>query len=152
MILSYLNSCHYSKKNSTFALIWEYPLRELNVTVCLPAFTKMVDITLIKYWKKTWNCVSVMFFWFMTLCGLVGGCQAENWNDTFLWNIGNHLQDHTLSQPITPWLTFSPQWEPQIWNCIFLIVKVAKLYVDMGSIFSIRSSDNYDPVSIYLFW
>jgi hypothetical protein len=33
----------------------------------------------------------IMVFWDMTLCGFVGSYHA------FLWNIGHHLQDHTVS-------------------------------------------------------
>jgi hypothetical protein len=111
--LSYLNLA-ITVMSSTFALIWEYLLVKSNITVCLLALTIMMVVSLIKQWKKTLSCVLVMFFWFMTLFGPVGGYRVENGDSAFLWNVGNHLKDHTMSQPRTPRLTFSSQRESQI--------------------------------------
>jgi hypothetical protein len=36
---------------------------------------------------------------------------VEQW---FLWNVGNCLHDHMMSQPRKPWSATSPPWEPQI--------------------------------------
>jgi hypothetical protein len=43
--------------------------------------------------------MSVLLFWVMMLCGIVGRYQCFGGGDMFLWNIGIYLRVHTVSQP-----------------------------------------------------
>jgi hypothetical protein len=40
--------------------------------------------------------------------------RVEDGGDTFLWNVGNHLQDYTVSKPRRPKSTSLMPWELQI--------------------------------------
>jgi hypothetical protein len=62
--------------------------------------------------------MSIIDFWFVTSCGLVGDyqriggtyslyIQREDGSDMFLRNVGNHLQDHTTSQTTSPRYLFA---------------------------------------------
>jgi hypothetical protein len=56
--------------------------------------------------------MSIVVFWVLMLRGLVDGYQCfggtvpEDGNDSFLQNISNHLQNHTVPQPRKPQSTF----------------------------------------------
>jgi hypothetical protein len=79
-------------------------------------------------WTFLWD-QSMLFFWVVTPCGLVGRYQhfgetyhlhfqdwsvsPEDGGSTFLQYVGSYLWFHMVSQPRTTTLTSSLQWEPQ---------------------------------------
>jgi hypothetical protein len=65
--------------------------------------------------KNTETLILIVVFWVATPCGLVVTVRSrhpEDGSHTFLRNVGNNLQDHTASQPISPQWTSSPLCEP----------------------------------------
>jgi hypothetical protein len=60
------------------------------------------------------SCLSMMFFWVVTTCRLVGWYhRPENGDGMFLRNVGFYLLVHTASQPRRIWISWPP-CKPQI--------------------------------------
>jgi hypothetical protein len=58
--------------------------------------------------QKANSDLSVVVFLVVAQCSFVGDNQYFRGTYMFLKNVGNHLQDYTVSQPARPQLTLSP--------------------------------------------
>jgi hypothetical protein len=99
-IVSHEDSCHvWQYEELTFW--WRY-------SVLVP-FAILVILIRMKteHWKSVLYCItehvlSVAISWIVTLCSLVFRVKFTlQMEAMFLWNVGNHLQDHMMSQPET---------------------------------------------------